>query len=764
MDALPSWSAPGFRRNRSAGPGSLHSGAIVLFATLALSESATALSQDATPPDSVPGRIGVDPEALPRPSVRARRASGPISVDGFLNEPGWTEAEIITGFVQSKPNAGYPSSEHTEIRILYDDETLYVGATLYYQDPSDITLHSLKRDFPSGEGDILGIAFDTYLDRSNAFMFGVNAGGAMVDLQTFDNGRDINFAWDGIADRAVRVHDEGWTAEIAVPFSTLRFDPNQPDRPWGLNFVRRLRHRGEDSFWAPIDRRYSLNRMSEAGTLTGLPAMSGGLNLLVKPFALTARSSGDAAVDGVATDFDAGLDVKYALSQGLALDLTYRTDFSQVEVDDEQVNLTRFSLFFPEKRDFFVENAGLFDFGDLPERGYRLGAGLEDFKLFHSRRIGLEGGRPVPVLGGGRLTGRVGDWGVGFLNMQTRGTEDMAAENFTALRLRRTVFGNFQIGGMFLNRNVTEESRGGGYNRSLGADLYARFWDRMIVQSYLAGTIDDGESGNNRAARVSVAWRDQFLNTSLMFREIGDAFRPGMGYIRREAVRHGYATVGVHHRRAESLLNELNPFLEMHYITNLASVLETRTGTAGFITTLSDGSRLTLQYDDRFERLFEPFRLLGDRVVPEGAYSFGERALDLQTSTGRVFSAMLGLSDGGYFGGTRRSLRLGAQWKANQHITMDAGVQDNRIDLGDGPFSARIYRGRVEYAYSTELFGSGFIQYNGVTDELITNIRLDYIHAPLSDLFLVYTERRNTATGGVLDRRFTVKLTRLWSF
>lgn len=724
----------------------------------------TAAAQQAAPADSALARVGVDPESVPRPTVQARRATGPISVDGVLDEAAWAEAEIITGFVQSKPNAGYPSSEHTEIRVLYDDETLYVGATLYYQDPADITLHSLKRDFPSGEGDILGIAFDTYLDRSNAFMFGVNAGGAMVDLQTFDNGRDINFAWDGIAERAVRVHDEGWSAEVAVPFSTLRFDPNQPGRPWGLNFVRRLRHRGEDSFWAPIDRRYSLNRMSEAGTLTGLPAMSGGLNLLVKPFALTARSSGEAATEGKATDFDAGLDVKYAVSQGLALDLTYRTDFSQVEVDDEQVNLTRFSLFFPEKRDFFVENAGLFDFGDLPERGYRLGAGLEDFKLFHSRRVGLEGGRPVPVLGGGRLTGRLGDWGVGLLNMQTKSTGDVAAENFTAFRLRRTVLGSLQLGGIFLNRQVTDDMRRGGYNRSLGADLYARLWDRMIVQSYLAETIDQGQEGNSRAARVSVAWRDQFLNASVMFRQIGDAFRPGMGYIRREDVRHGYATIGLHHRRAESRLNELNPFIEMHYITNLASVLETRTGTAGFITTLSDGSRLTLQYNDRFERLFAPFRLLGDRVVPEGSYSFGERVLDLQTSTGRVFSAMVGLSDGGYFGGARRSLRLGAQWKANHHVTLDAGVQDNRIDLGDGAFSAKIYQGRVEYAYSTELFGSGFVQYNGVTDELITNIRLDYIHAPLSDLFLVYTERRNTATGGVLDRRFTVKLTRLWSF
>ena len=741
-----------------------HNTVIFLAVTLSALTSMTVSAQESVPRDSVLTQRRVDPEAIPRPTVQARRATGPISVDGFLDEPTWADAEIITGFIQSKPNAGYPSTENTVVRVLFDDETLYVGAVLYYEDPADITLHSLKRDFPPGEGDILGIAFDTYLDRSNAFMFGVNAGGALVDLQTFDNGRDINFAWDGISERAVRVHEEGWTAEVAVPFSTLRFNPNRADRPWGLNFVRRIRRKGEDSFWAPIDRRYSLNRMSEAGTLTGLPGMSGGLNLLVKPFALTARSSGEAAVEGESTDFDAGFDVKYGVSQGLALDLTYRTDFSQVEVDDEQVNLTRFSLFFPEKRDFFVENAGLFDFGDLPERGYRLGAGLEDFKLFHSRRIGLEGGRPVPVLGGARLTGRVGDWGVGLLNMQTRSAGDVAAENFTAFRFRRTVLGSLQLGGIFLNREATDDTRGGGYNRSLGADLYARLWDRMIVQSYLAETIDEGEAGNSRAARVSLAWRDQFLNTSIMFRQIGDAFRPEMGYIRRGAVRHGYATIGVHHRRAESLLNELNPFLEMNYITNLASVLETRTGTAGFIATLVDGSRLTLQYNDRFERLFEPFRILENQEVAAGSYTFGEGILNLQSSTGRVFSASAGVSGGGYFGGSRRSVRFGAQWKPNHHITLDAGIQNNRIDLGRGAFTAEIYSIRMEYAYSTILFGSGFIQYNGVTDELISNIRLDLIHAPLSDLFLVYTERRDTATGSVLDRRFTLKLTRLWSF
>lgn len=737
--------------------------ALLLAGATGLLIATQALAQEPPRADTAQAHARVDPEGVPRPVAEAHRTTDSIAIDAFLDEASWAEAEVITGFVQSKPNTGSPASERTVIRILFDDENLYVGAILYERDPRNITLHSLKRDFPPTDGDILGIALDTYHDRRNAFMFGVNAGGALIDVQTFDNGRDLNFPWEGIVQRAARIHDEGWTLELAIPFSTLRFDPGREDQTWGLNFVRRIRRRGEDSFWAPLDRRFGLNRMAVAGTLVGLSGLSGGLSLQVKPFLLADRSSGEALADVRGGDVDAGLDLKYGVSRDLALDLTYRTDFSQVEVDEEQVNLTRFSLFFPEKRDFFLENAGLFEFGDLREAGYRLGTGPEDFKLFHSRRIGLVDGRAVPVLGGGRLTGRVGDWGVGVLNMQTKNTDALDPVNFTALRLRRTVLGSLQLGGILLNRQVTGEV-GGEYNRGFGADLHARLWDRLVVQSYLAGTRDRGEGGSRHAGRVSVAWRDRFLNTSVMYRQIGDAFRPGMGYIRRNAIRHGYATIGVHHRRVESLWNELNPFVEMHYITNLESVLETRTGTVGFITNFRDGSRLTLQYNDRFERLFEPFRVLGDHEVVMGSYGFREGSLDYQSSVGRVLSGMVGLSGGGYFQGARRSVRLGAQWKPNYHVTFDAGAQSNRIDLGNGPFSAEVYSGRVEYAYSTTLFGSGFVQYNGVTEELITNLRLNYIHAPLSDFFLVYTERRDTRTGIVLDRQFAAKLTRLWSF
>ena len=714
----------------------------------------------------------VDPDTAPRPTLQAVRINSPISVDGFLDESVWQEAEIITGFIQSRPNTGYPSSENTVVRVLYDEDNLYVGAIMYEKDPSDITVHSLKRDFSTGDTDIFGVAIDTYLDRRNGFLFGVNPKGAFADLQGFDNGREINFAWDGVVSRAAHIHEEGWTVEIAIPFTTLRFDPTKINQDWGLNFIRRIRRRNEDSFWAPIDRRFSLNRFALAGKLTGLSGMSSGLNLMIKPYVLAARSSGEAlAGKDSDKDINAGLDIKYGVSRRLTLDLTYLTDFSQVEVDDEQLNLTRFSLFFPEKRDFFVENAGMFEFGDSPERGYRLGASFRDFKLFHSRRIGLEDGRPVPVLGGGRLTGRVGGWDLGFLNMQTRSTNDVTAQNFTTLRFRREYrnqLGTLQVGGILMNREVTDDAPGAGFNRSFGADLYARIFKNMVIHSYIAGTQGstrgNEEDGSRRAARVSVAWRDKFLDTSVMFRTIGRAFNPEMGFIRRRGIYQTYATVGFYRRQANALLNELNPFVEVDYITNPQSVLETRMGTAGLVTSFIDGSRLTLKFSDRLERLFDSFNVLGAQNVSSGLYKFREGSLDFSSSRGRKLSTVVSLSGGGYYGGTRRTIRFGGLWKPNYHFSFDLSAQFNRIDLGSDPFNAEVYSGRVEYAYSTTLFGSGFIQYNGITEELITNVRVNFIHAPLSDFFIVYTERRNVNNGTILDRQLSAKFTKLWSF
>ena len=350
----------------------------------------------------------IDPEAEPRPVLTAYPAQGPIRVDGVLDEVSWGDAVPATDFIQSTPRTGLPATERTEVRILYDDETLYVGAMLYDSEPDRIIARQMAQDFYSPNEDVFGLSLDTFLDRRNAYYLMINANGAIRDGQAYDNSRTSNVEWEGIMRVESSIHEEGWSVELAIPFSTLRFDPSRPEQVWGINFVRRVRRKTEDSMWAPLARRTRVHMMAEAGTLVGLPALEGSRNITVKPY-LLGEQVGGSFPDVVDRGYggDGGLDVKWGITPRMTADLTWRTDFSQVEADQEQVNLDRFPLFFPEKREFFIENSGTYAFGDLAERNYRLGASPRDFTLFHSRTIGLEGGHRSPSSGeGGSQGGR----------------------------------------------------------------------------------------------------------------------------------------------------------------------------------------------------------------------------------------------------------------------------------------------------------------------------------------------------------------------
>ncbi|MBI4538600.1 MAG: carbohydrate binding family 9 domain-containing protein [Gemmatimonadetes bacterium] len=709
----------------------------------------------------------IDVEAAPRPVVHAARASGAIRVDGRVDEEAWKAAESLTTFIQSKPDAGYPASQRTVARILFDSEYLYISAVCYDSDPDGIIITSLERDYESLHSDAFGVAIDTFLDRRNSFMFFINPAGAVRDAQSFDDTRVRDLAWDGIIRVKTWVQEWGWSVEMAIPWTTLRFDPNRDEQRWGLNLYRRIRRRNEDAFWAPIDRRDKVYTMSRAGTLVGLGTLPAGRNLRFKPYVRAARKDlGSAADAGAGSDFDAGLDLKYGVTPGLTLDLTYRTDFSQVEVDEEQVNLTRFSLFFPEKREFFVENSGSFAFGDAVGGRYRTGTSLRDFTLFHSRRIGLEGGRAVPVLGGGRLTGRMGAFEGGILTMQTKETGATPAENFTVARLRRPLFSGAQVGAIFTNRQGMggrDMAGGGAYNRSFGIDADAELLGKLYLQGYLAATDYPGAEGNTRAGRFLVAWRDWLVNASVMMKEIGDGFEPGIGFVRRGGIRNGYATFGLHPRPAVALVEEVNPYVEVDYITNLADVLETRTSALGFAVNFADGSVLSLEYSDRFERLFQDFRVRADAAVPRGTYHFDEGSVSYRSSAGRPLSGSVRLSQGGFFNGERTSVGLSGVWRPSHHLTLDLSADHNEVALPESRFTADVYGFRMHFATSARLITSAFVQYNRDTDEVVSNLRLNFIHAPLSDFFLVYTERRDVAGGGgVLERQLTAKVTKLF--
>ncbi len=331
----------------------------------------TAQAQDADRSARSAARV-VDPETAPRPSVAAVRASGPIVLDGRLDDEAWKQAAVLTDFVQQLPQTGYPAEYKTVVRVLYDADHLWIGAVNYDPFPKKAITVGLERDFNSTNSDIFGLVLDTFLDRRNSFLFLVNPHGAVRDEQTFNDSRNVVDAWEGIISVRTSFNDSSWVAELEIPTRTLRFDARKPVQDWGVNFIRRVRRVNETSYWAPLERQYRLHRMSKAGTLTGLEGLHQGRNMQLKPFALGGHSTGLQVIDAnLGSRYDAGADLKFGLTPSLTLDLTYNTDFSQVEVDQEQVNLTRFSLFFPERREFFIENSGSTQFGDVQERNLR---------------------------------------------------------------------------------------------------------------------------------------------------------------------------------------------------------------------------------------------------------------------------------------------------------------------------------------------------------------------------------------------------------
>lgn len=738
----------------------------LLLGAALLGVRAASAQEAETAPAAPASRWPINVETAPRPLTRALKTSGRIQVDGRLDEPAWAAAVPITEFVQSQPHPGYPATERTAVRILYDERRLYIGAICYESAPNQLVVLSLEQDFPGGstrDSDIFGVTLDPFLDRQNSFMFLVNPRGAYRDGQSFNDSRQEDFAWRGLVEIKTVVADSGWTVEMAIPWTTLRFDPTKTNQVWGMNLLRRVRRKNEDSYWAPVDRKDPLHRMSKAGTLDGIQNIHSGRNLRLKPFALASDQWGSQVTGGAGAQVDGGADAKWGVTSGLTLDLTYRTDFSQADVDQERVNLTRFPLFFPEQRDFFVENSGSFLLGDVSERNLRTGSSLRNFTLFHSRRIGLTGdGRPVPILGGTRLTGRAAGFELGMLDMQTQRADSLPPENYAVARVRRNL-GVSDVGFMVVNRQATGDLGSGAYNRSYGFDANVHLLKYLAVNSYFAGTDEPGNGGDQSAARLAVGWRDRIWDASAFVKRVGEAFDPSVGFVSRTGIRHGYATVGAHPRPLPSLMQEINPYAELSYITDLSSVLQTREASLGLGTQFNDGSTLNLQYNNQFERIEQQFTVSGV-PIPPGNYAFNEVSASYQSSQGRPLNGSINLGAGGYYGGTRRSLSSEMQWRAHYRLMFEGSVSHNAVVLPQGWFNADVIGGRVRVAYSTTLFGKASVQYNSQTGQLVTNVRLSWIYAPLSDLFLVYQERRDMTTHFTIDRIVTAKITRSLAF
>ncbi len=683
--------------------------------------------------------------------VTAVESKTPITLDGALDEAVWSGAEPAGAFIQAEPYEGQPATEATDVRLAFDRDALYIGVRCADVAGAGTIINDIRKDFTAGEQDSFEVILDTFADRRNGFVFVVNPVGAKSDTQISNEGRDVNTSWDAVWSVATRIDAAGWTAEIRIPFKTLRFEPGA-DRVWGVNFSRRIRRRNEIDYWSPIPRVYNLYRASLAGTMTGLPNASPGRNLRIKPWASadTTRAVGGDEFD---PNGHAGLDVKYGVTPSLTLDLTVRPDFAQAEADEQQVNLTQFSLFFPEKREFFLENAGMFYFGDIP-RESRLGNARfappeEEILLFFSRRIGLtDTGNAIPIVAGGRLTGRTGRTGLGLMTIQTQSAYGRDGDNYTVLRARRDVLRNGDIGAIFLSRQSTGS---GGRNEVAGVDANFRFVKALSINGFLTRSFTPGITNGQLAGKGSITWNANTLHTQYSLLSIGDNFRDDIGFIKRTGVRKHFVDFGVR-KRPEALrkygIRELHPHTRYNIYTDQSNVKVSHTNHVAMAAFFERGGYVEVQWNPRFERITTPFKIRPDQSFAPGTYSWNEYALELETDHSRKISGSALITTGGFWSGTQRSAKIGVVFRPSYHLTFDTALQRNDISL-PAPmhdFTTNLVTSRIGYAFNTKTFLDTLLQYNTDLHQFSANVRFDLIHRPLSDLFIVYNEQQLTET------------------
>ena len=516
----------------------------------------------------VPDAVGATPIVTPRSryEIQAGRAGQPVEIDGILSDEAWRDAPMIDTFTQQEPENGQPATERTEVKILYDSGNLYIAVHAFDSDPDHIVATEMRRDSARlMDEDHFEIILDTFRDSRSGYMFVTNPLGAKLEQQIFEEGggntrgsaSNINKDWNGVWEAAARRTSDGWTAEIAIPVVTVR-SPDVPVQTWGINFMRSIRRKNEQVYWSPIPKPFSIMQVSLAGTVTGMTDLNRGLDLRIKPY-MTAGTRYD-RVDAVsATNAlkDVGADVKYGLGHGLALDLTVNTDFAQAEVDEQQVNLTRFQLFFPEKRDFFLENSGQFSVSTQ---------GLERLMdLFFSRRIGLsDAGEPINIRGGGRLTGKVNGNNIAVMNLQTEEYNGKPADNFLVARYSKDLNRRSRLGGMFINK---ESMNSGAFNRVTAADALYAPTRAFSIHTIAAKSFTPGVSEEQNAYHARALYLDTKWQTYAEFSQIDPNFNDEVGFIPRKGIRQ----TKVHlerNPRPGGLIRVMEPMMNIIYITD----------------------------------------------------------------------------------------------------------------------------------------------------------------------------------------------------
>ncbi len=719
-------------------------GLLAVFVASTLSAQVGPVSDEAGDPTMPPSGLAV-----------AAGISNPPVIDGRLDDAAWQRAAPMARFTQREPRDGQPASEPTEVRIVFDDEALYVGVWAFDSRPGEIVSGERIRDYEVSASDNVVLIFDTYKHEQNGFVFGTTPAGIEYDGQVANEGRGggrfgggggggggqnrfqsgagggFNKNWDGSWTVATSLDGEGWYAEFRIPFNTLRYGTDSPS--WGFNVARRIRRLNEESFWSPVPREFNLYRLNYAGDLGGLTPPFRRL-ATVTPYALTSAARNyEAGERSFKEDADFGGEAKIQVTRGLTLDVTANTDFAQVEVDNQQVNLTRFSLLFPEKRPFFLENAGFFTVG---------GGGLD---LFFSRNIGITDGEQVPIRGGARVSGKAAGLNVGLLHIQTNGVDGIQPDNaYSVARVARELPNRSRVGALFIDRNGEAS---GDYNRTYAMDARVAIGEAVTLSSFVAGTETPGLSGNEVAYDANAAWASRSWDGSFAIREIGENFNPEVGFVPRDGYR-SYSGRFQRYIRPNGFLREIRPH------ASFDTFRSRRTGVAkGF----EESSRLHL--DVHWERpdgmvlfttanwvregLYEDFAIRGtDVVVPTGTYDGWEAQFVFNTNPAADLSMNNRFTAGSFLSGDRWNIQSTVTLRRGSAFSTSVRLDYNDVDLPEGKFETTL-------VYSDQI------------DRLSANVRFGWLNTAGTGLFLVYNEIQGIdQLDGPLGRSLTLKYTR----
>jgi len=692
-------------------------------------------------------------------------------IDGeVIADNAWSGVSPTSGFSQVQPDEGQPATQQTEVFIGYTNDSLYIGVIAYDDNPAGIIVADSRRDSPLDETDSFQVIIDGLHDRQNGFVFGTNPAGIEYDAQVTSEGASggfggrgggasgFNLNWDTTWEVNAKITDIGWSAEMEIPFTALRYGSGD-EQTWGINFQRNIRRNNETVYWAPLDRQYNINRVSEAGLLEGIQVPDQ-RNLQFTPYALSLTERGGTLGSSTQSSEEYGFDAKWGVTPSLTLDATYNTDFAQVEVDDIQVNLDRFSLFFPEKRPFFLENAGQFALG-IPREA----------ELFFSRRIGISSGAQIPIEGGGRLTGKIGNnTNIGLLRMRTEGVEGVAPTNdFSVVRVNQELGNRSAIGVMFVERDgdgsVSNNSRED-INRTYAVDGRWGIGDETLITGWISRTDTPGLNNDDTAGGVRAAYRSQEWDLNAGYSEVGQNFNPEVGFLSRSGFRKYEA--GIRRTlRPDNLwgLHEIRPHINYRGYWDFDGFQET-----GYLHVDSHwewegGTEIHTGVNFTQEGVKEPFEIVDGVIVPVGEYEHEEAQLVFMSNQGAPLSINVRSNIGGFFGGDRVNLEPTIRYRVGEKFNSELSWSHSDIDLPvpGGDFEVDLARLRLTYSFTPRISLQTLVQYDKRNDTISTNLRFAWLQSANAGLYLVYNEVDESGLNAPRDnaQQFALKYSRI---